>query len=47
MQVWGWRAKGIFNGSEKSLGRVIFEYLKYLHINREDMKGFHSWALEA
>lgn len=47
MQVWGWRAQGIFNGSEKPLERGIFEYLKYLYINREDMKVFHSWTLEA
>ncbi len=37
----------ISNGLEKSLERGAFAYLKYLYINREDMKVFHSWTLEA
>lgn len=39
--------KDIFNGLEKSLEQGAFAYLKYLYANRQNMKVFHSWTLEA
>lgn len=37
----------IVNGLEKSLEHGAFGYLKYMFMNRERMKAFHPWTLEA
>lgn len=39
--------KDILSGLEESLERGVFAYVKYLYTNREDMKVFHPWTLEA
>jgi predicted HD superfamily hydrolase involved in NAD metabolism len=39
--------KDINEGLEKSLEMGTFAYLKYLYDNRESLKVYHPWALEA